>query len=229
MPKQSTERHRAASIQFYFRQFAGDEQVMSMDLDAVGAHILLMCSAGASSRGYRLPSDERFLRSQIKFPKNDDWARIKQQLLSGAWKISEDGKWWVQEGLKRSIYRINEFVALQREKGKKGAAKRWSTPNDSRGHKSAVPVPMAHDSLSSSSSSTNLSTTPSISPPCQDAAAPQALSSEESEKTKHEAGQAYEPGDSSQEQNHGQSGTRKRNTKPSGGVHSRPKGYYDGF
>lgn len=199
-----------------------------MDLDTVGAHILLMCAAGASSRGYRLPSDERFLRSQIKFPKNDDWARIKSQLLNGAWKISEDGKWWVQEGLKRSIYKTNEFLALQSEKGKKGAAKRWSTPNDSRGHNPVIAKPIAHDSLSSSSSSSNLNTTPSISPPSQDTTAPQALSSQESAKPKSE--QAYEPGEPSRpERRRFEHGSRKRNSQASGAVHAEDPHKYDGL
>ena len=39
---------RAPAFQFYPRQFAGDDVVVAMDLDAIGAHILLMCVAAAS-------------------------------------------------------------------------------------------------------------------------------------------------------------------------------------
>jgi len=35
-------KQRAPAFQFYPRQFAGDDQLMGMDLEAVGAHILLM-------------------------------------------------------------------------------------------------------------------------------------------------------------------------------------------
>ena len=37
------EKQRAPAFQFFPRQFAADDHVMAMDLDAVGAHILLMC------------------------------------------------------------------------------------------------------------------------------------------------------------------------------------------
>jgi hypothetical protein len=218
---------------------------MAMDLDVVGAHILLMCSAGASSHGYRLPNDERFLRSQIKFPSDADWARIKLQLLMGAWKISRDRKWWIQAGLERSINKFNKFIENQKQKGKKGAATRWLKPHDSRGHKSAVAGPMAADSLSSSSSSAKLNTTPSISPPgnrtiqngrlssakgSQEVGAPQALSSQESEKPKQPDPQPYEPGDSPRRTERGFThGSRKRNSQASGAVHASDPHKYDGL
>jgi hypothetical protein len=41
-------KERPPSFQFYPRQFAGDDRVMGMDLEAIGAHILLMCAAASS-------------------------------------------------------------------------------------------------------------------------------------------------------------------------------------
>lgn len=137
-------------MQFYFRQFSGDERVMAMDCDTVGAHILLMCAAGASSHGYKLPSDERMLRNIIRKPSDGQWSRIKSQLLQGAWKISADGKWWVQAGLRRTHKKAKEFISEQKRKGKLGADARWK---DSHGHEEGMATATqthGHQMLSSS-------------------------------------------------------------------------------
>jgi hypothetical protein len=115
-------------MQFYFRQFAADERVMAMDLDAVGAHILLMCAAGASPEGCKIPADERMIRTIIRTPKNVDFLRIKAQLLSGAWKVSRNGKWWVQKGLQRSMLKVKVFRDEQKRKSKLGNDTRWGCP-----------------------------------------------------------------------------------------------------
>lgn len=142
-------KERSPAIQFYFRQFAGDEHVMALDLDAVGAHILLMCAAGASNRGYKLPSDERMIRNIIRNPSDLDWQRIKCQLLSGAWKISKDGHWWEQRGMRRSIQKRKAFIESQSRKGKAGMEARWK---DNHGYDSAI---TQHNSSSSSSTSSS--------------------------------------------------------------------------
>jgi uncharacterized protein YdaU (DUF1376 family) len=143
-------KERGPSMQFYFRQFSGDEQVMAMDLETVGAHILLMCAAGASSHGYRLPSDERMIRNIIRAVSDGRWKRIKQQLLQGAWKISADGKWWEQTGMRRSYKKSQVFRKLQSEKGKRGAEARWQ---DGSGHQPDTKRPCVKNGSSSSSSS----------------------------------------------------------------------------
>jgi len=144
---------RSPAIQFYFRQFSSDEQVKAMDLDTVGAHILLICAAGMSAHGHKLPSNERFLRAQIQYPSDEAWQRIKSQLLDGAWKVSADGKWWVQDGLKRSVLKRQEFFSEQKRKAKLGADARWHP----RGHNSGMPGPMPQDAPSSASASASAS------------------------------------------------------------------------
>jgi len=69
---------RSPAFQFYPRQFAGDHAVMAMDLDVVGAHILLMCVAAASPEyripagnppdGCRMPSGEKAIRNRLRKP-----------------------------------------------------------------------------------------------------------------------------------------------------------------
>jgi hypothetical protein len=107
---------RAPAFQFYPRQFAADEHVMAMDLDAVGAHILLMCAAAASPESYRIATDERAIRNRLRNPSDADWQRIKTQLLAGPWKISEDGQWWEQHGLRRSVEKQKTFSESQRQR-----------------------------------------------------------------------------------------------------------------
>jgi hypothetical protein len=112
---------RSPAMQFYFRQFAGDEVVALMDLDAVGAHILLMCAAGASPERYKFPYDSRKLLKIFRSPSEDDFKRIMEQLLDGAWKLSDDGKWLIQEGMHRTLRKQKEFSKKQSEI----ARKRW--------------------------------------------------------------------------------------------------------
>ena len=107
---------RAPAFQFYPRQFAGDDQIMAMDLDAIGAHILLICCAAASPEGYRIDADEYAIRMRVRNPSDEIWQRIKRQLLAGAWKVSPDGKWWIQEGLQRTFQKQKKFSAEQRER-----------------------------------------------------------------------------------------------------------------
>jgi hypothetical protein len=119
------DKDRAPAFQFYPRQFSGDEQIQSMDRGAVGAHILLMCAAAASPERYRMPcrsdADWRAIRMLIRNPNDVEWEDIKAQLLRGAWKISEDQQWLVQEGLYRTFLKQKKFSDEQRDR----ANSRW--------------------------------------------------------------------------------------------------------
>jgi uncharacterized protein YdaU (DUF1376 family) len=148
-------KERAPAFQFYPRQFAGDDQVMGMDLEGVGAHILLMCAAAASPEGCRIDADEYAIRMRLRNPTDESWQRIKKQLLGGAWKVSDDGKWWIQQGLERTFNKQKEFSALQSER----ANVKWkskdagSMPNLSRKDAESIPDGMPKVCSSSSSSS----------------------------------------------------------------------------
>ena len=118
-------KQRPPAFQFYPRQFAGDDCVMGMDLEAIGAHILLMCAAASSPERCRIHADEYAIRMRLRNPSDDDWQRIKKQLLSGAWKVSEDGQWWIQNGLQRTLEKQQEFSDKQRNR----ANGRWGSRN----------------------------------------------------------------------------------------------------
>lgn len=125
-------KQRSPAMQFYFRQFAADDAVTSMDLDAVGAHILLMCAAGSASSGYEIPADDRAIRTRLRNPSDADYNRIKAQLLAGAWKISPDGTKWVQDGMRRSMLKQKEFSRLQSERAKGSRRVAGTKPDLSR-------------------------------------------------------------------------------------------------
>lgn len=153
-------KHRPPAFQFYPRQFAGDDCVMGMDLEAIGAHILLICAAASSPERCRIHADEYAIRMRVRNPSDDDWPRIKKQLLSGAWKVSEDGQWWIQNGLQRTLAKEEEFSAKQRGR----ANARWSSGNaksvpDTCGSDAAA-MPDGCSSSSSSSSNQNITSEP---------------------------------------------------------------------
>jgi len=112
---------RPPAFQFYPRQFSGDDQVMTMDLEETGAHIRLMCAASASSEGYRIPADERAIRMCIGNPSDEQFEKIKTRLLAGAWKL-RDG-FWEQDGLRRTFEKQKAFSAAQRDR----ANSRWGS------------------------------------------------------------------------------------------------------
>lgn len=118
-------KERTPAFLFYPRQFSGDEHVQAMDLDSVGAHIILMASAAASPERYRIHADEHAIRNRLRNPSDGDWQRIKRQLLAGAWKVSADGMWWEQHGLRRTFEKQTKFSDEQRDR----ATKRWQRGN----------------------------------------------------------------------------------------------------
>lgn len=123
-----------------------------MDLDAVGAHILLMCAAGASDEGYRLAFDKHAIRNILRGPSDENFERILQQLLRGAWKISQCNRWITQSGQQRTLLKQREFSKKQR----KNALSKRDQPNDSQ--IDAKP-PSSSTSTTSSTSTINPSIT----------------------------------------------------------------------
>jgi hypothetical protein len=153
-------KQRPPAFQFYPRQFAGDDRVMGMDLGAIGAHILLMCAAASSPERCRIHADEYAIRMRLRNPSDDDWQRIKKQLLAGAWKVSEDGQWWIQNGLQRTLEKQDEFSDKQRDR----ANARWSSQNAKSAPDTcatdADAMPAGCSSSSSSSSKQNITSEP---------------------------------------------------------------------
>ncbi|WP_114205438.1 hypothetical protein [Acidisarcina polymorpha] len=149
-------KQRSPAFQFFPRQFAGDDEVMSMDLDTVGAHILLICAAAASPECFRIASDEHAIRTRLRNPSDDNWQRIKLQLLRGAWKIDADGKWWMQDGLRRSFEKQRIFSETQQYRANQRYRNVAGTQPEVLPKGSREDAGDAPKSCSSSSSSTSI-------------------------------------------------------------------------
>ena len=156
-------KERPPAFQFFPRQFAGDDQVMGMDLEAIGAHILLMCAAANSPERYRIPADEYAIRMRLRNPSDEVWLRIKKQFLAGARKVSERGQWWIQSGFEVTFQKQKEFSNQQSAR----AQPKWSRQSGHAmpifGRADAADMPVDVPALCSSSSSSNKSI---MSEPC---------------------------------------------------------------
>jgi hypothetical protein len=101
---------------------------------------------------YRTDTAERAIRTRLRNPSDEDWQRIKTQLLSGAWKVSDDGQWWEQDGLLRSFTKQRAFSEQQSER----ARQRWgkehpeAIPNECRADAEQLPEGMPEVCSSSS-------------------------------------------------------------------------------
>lgn len=168
--KKSSLKDRSPAMQFYFRQFSGDEEVMGMDLDTIGAHILLMCVAGAANSGFRIRYNRDAIRNMIRNPNDADFDRIMTQLLRGAWKISDDGEWIEQHGMMRSLLKQKEFSKAQSERAKGNKNARRMNAEKTPDERRMVRRTNAQKRSSSSSSlDQSRSTTARLTPPVENA------------------------------------------------------------
>lgn len=131
----------------------GDDAVILMDLDAVGAHIILMCFAGSSPEGFRIQNKDEILRKILRGVGASDWDRIKPQIMT-AWDVSDDGEWIIQRGMQRTLLKQKSFSKTQSERAKE----RWKGCQTGAG-RDAKRVPNGCSSSSSSSTSTSTNNT----------------------------------------------------------------------
>jgi uncharacterized protein YdaU (DUF1376 family) len=85
---------RPPSIQWYYKQYLGDNKVLAMDWDARGMHVhLLMLSVQEEPPG-TIPADDAAIRRWLSLPlgsvdSDQTWRRVKSQLLA-AWQPEGD-------------------------------------------------------------------------------------------------------------------------------------------
>ncbi len=85
---------RPPSIQWYYKQYLGDNKVLAMDWDARGMHVhLLMLSIQEEPPG-TIPADDAAIRRWLSLPlgsvdSDQTWRRVKPQLLA-AWQPEGD-------------------------------------------------------------------------------------------------------------------------------------------
>lgn len=98
---------RPPSIQWYYKQYLGDNKVLAMDWDARGMHVhLLMLSVQEEPPG-TIPADDAAIRRWLSLPlgsvdSDQTWRRVKSQLLA-AWQ--PEGDRLVNSGMREACNR----------------------------------------------------------------------------------------------------------------------------
>lgn len=88
---------RPPSIQWYYKQWLGDNKVLAMEWDAYGMHFhLLMMSIQEVPAG-SIPDDVALIRRWLRLPSGQSdsdraWARVQPQIFA-AWAL-RDGRWF---------------------------------------------------------------------------------------------------------------------------------------
>lgn len=103
---------RPPSIQWYYKQYLGDNKVLAMDWDARGMHVhLLMLSIQEEPPG-TIPADDAAIRRWLSLPlgsvdADQTWRRVKSQLLA-AWQ--PEGDRLVNSGMKKACDRRDTYL-----------------------------------------------------------------------------------------------------------------------
>jgi len=102
---------RPPAIQWYYKQWLGDNKVLAMDWDARGMHFhLLMISVQEDPPG-SLPNDMDAIRRWLSLPSgsveaNEIWRRVKPQIFA-AW--SRQGERWFNSGMVETMERQQRY------------------------------------------------------------------------------------------------------------------------
>ena len=102
---------RPPSIQWYYKQWLGDKDVLAMDWDATGMHFhLLMMSIQETPPG-TIPNDVGRIRRWLRLPSGQGetdrvWARVQPQIFA-AWTLANDR--WANLGMVRTFERAEKY------------------------------------------------------------------------------------------------------------------------
>lgn len=83
---------RPPSIQWYYKQYLGDNKVLAMDWDASGMHAWLLNLSIQEEPSGSIPNDMAVIRRWLRNPSDDVWRRVHPQIFA-AWKL-QDGRWF---------------------------------------------------------------------------------------------------------------------------------------
>jgi uncharacterized protein YdaU (DUF1376 family) len=97
---------RPPAIQWYYKQWLGDNKVLAMDWDATGMHHhLLMVSIQEEPPG-SIPNDMATIRRWLRNPPDSVWRRVHPQIFA-AWSL-RDGRWF-NSGMVETMERQNRY------------------------------------------------------------------------------------------------------------------------
>jgi uncharacterized protein YdaU (DUF1376 family) len=112
---------KSPAFRFYPADFLGSPDVQSMDLNEIGAYILLLCIAWQQDRHGCLPDDENRLRRWARMSP-EQWT-ISREILLGKFPVVESGLRGNQRMI-REAEKQAEFSAKQSNNGKQGGRPR---------------------------------------------------------------------------------------------------------
>jgi hypothetical protein len=102
---------RPPAIQWYYKQWLGDNKVLAMDWDAQAMHFhLLMMSIQEEPAG-SIPNDVGQIRRWLRLPSGQSdsdrvWARVQPQIFA-AWTL-QDGRWF-NAGMRATMERVENY------------------------------------------------------------------------------------------------------------------------
>jgi uncharacterized protein YdaU (DUF1376 family) len=97
---------RPPSIQWYYKQFLGDNKVLGMDWEALGMHVWLLNISIQETPPASLPNDMAVIRRWLRSPSEELWRRVQPQIFT-AWTL-RDGRWW-NDGMKATVERAENY------------------------------------------------------------------------------------------------------------------------
>lgn len=102
---------------FYPKDFTGDELVMAMCTEGVGAYIRLLCAAWVASPPATIPDNDTVL-ARIAGLTPSRWSELKAEVLA-PWSASKDGR-YTQERLAREYRKAAHRIQVNRKNGRRG-------------------------------------------------------------------------------------------------------------
>jgi hypothetical protein len=112
---------KSPALQWYPKQYLGDDKVIAMDWDARGMHHWLLNISWQQEPKGSIPDDMALIRRWLGSPTEDIWRRVRPQIFS-AWTL-RDGRWF-NDGMVRTAERQKVFS----ESRTKSLRKRYEKP-----------------------------------------------------------------------------------------------------
>jgi len=106
---------RPPSIQWYYKQYLGDNHVLAMEWDASGMHTWLLNLSIQETPPGSIPNDMAVIRRWLRNPPDDVWRRVQPQIFT-AWKLRDDR--WFNDGIVRSCERRDAYAIRYKVRNK---------------------------------------------------------------------------------------------------------------
>jgi hypothetical protein len=116
---------KSPALQWYPKQYLGDDKVLAMDWDARGMHHWLLNISWQQEPKGSIPNDMALIRRWLGSPSDDIWRRVRPQIFS-AWSF-RDGRWF-NGGMVRAAVRQQAFS----ESRTKSVRKRYEKPTSAQ-------------------------------------------------------------------------------------------------